>query len=151
MRKLLSVLGISLLLACHLPDLELPDLAMGPAHDLAGGPVHDLAMAERHDLGTFLSQCGQPGDKGNSLGVGKFCTTISDCMSAGLKTNICSSLGNGPSPSPDDTYYCTIYPCRSDGGAGQCGENAECICAGGGSSGCACTPSHCLGVPDGGP
>lgn len=106
----------------------------------------DMAKAKPPDMAVLLSQCGHPGDKGNSLGVGKFCTSISDCNGNGMKTNICSSLGNGATPSMDDTYFCTIYPCKQDGGANDCGENATCVCgSGGGMAGCACTPNSCLG------
>lgn len=120
------------------------------AHD--DGPPD---MATPPDMTNPISQCGHPGDKGNSLGVGKFCTKISDCLGDSVTTNICSSLGNGSTPSADDTYFCTIYPCHlSDGGtSGGCGENATCTCgSGGGMSGCACTPNSCIGTPpDGGP
>jgi hypothetical protein len=109
----------------------------------------DLSMPTGGDM-ALLSQCGHPGDTGNSLGVGKFCMSISDCTGNGMKTTLCSSLGNGPMPSPDDTYFCTIYPCQpGDGGMPtNCGENATCVCA---MQGCACTPLSCLGqLPDGG-
>jgi hypothetical protein len=116
---------------------------------LAGCPQEegeqlDMAMPPP-DQSVLLSQCGKPGDTGNSLGVGKFCTSTDDCGGPGLRTNICSSLGNGPNPSPDDTYFCTIYPCKADAGADACGENATCTCgSSGGGSGCACTPNYCL-------
>lgn len=120
--------------ACSQKEDGPPDMATPPA-----------------DMSAPLSQCGHPGDKGNSLGVGKFCTRISDCNGDNMQTNICSSLGNGGTPSQDDTYFCTIYPCTkaTDGGAGSsCGENATCTCgSGGGMSGCACTPNSCLGGP----
>ena len=95
----------------------------------------------------LLSSCGHPGDTGNSIGVGKFCKSIADCTGPGLKTTLCSSLGNGSTPSPSDSYFCTIYPCHPvDGGVdtAECGENADCVCGGSsGGSGCACTPSSC--------
>jgi hypothetical protein len=100
----------------------------------------------------LLSQCGHYGDVGNALGVGKFCMTLNDCTDVGMMTNICSSLGNGPTPSAGDTYFCTIYPCKLDAGVGQCGDNATCVCgSGSGASGCACTPNRCIGNPDAGP
>ncbi len=138
MKRTLILLSLvfSLGAACHNGPTGTGDLAMPPP-----------------DLAVPLSSCGHPGDKGNSLGVGKFCTTIGDCTGPGLQTNICSSLGNGRTPSPGDTYFCTIYPCKPDGGAAFCGENAACVCgSGGGMSGCACTPTSCLGGPaaDGG-
>ena len=95
----------------------------------------------------LLSSCGHPGDTGNSIGVGKFCKTIGDCSGPGLKTNICSALGNGSTPSASDSYFCTIYPCHpSDMGpdTAECGDNADCVCGSGmGGSGCACTPTSC--------
>lgn len=105
-----------------------------------GSGAADMAMPDM----AVLSSCGHPGDVGNSLGVGKFCRTIADCTGPGLKTNICSALGNGSSPSAGDTYFCTIYPCHQDAGVPECGENASCVCGGSsGGSGCACTPTSC--------
>ncbi len=137
MSKLAFALMLLLIPACSHKDDAPEDMAVPP------------------DLASPLSQCGHPGDKGNSLGVGKFCTRISDCFGDTATTNICSSLGNGSTPSADDTYFCTIYPCQknSDGGtSNSCGEDATCVCgSGGGMSGCACTPNACLGpTPDGG-
>lgn len=136
MRKTFLALSTLLLFGC--PSNESED-----GKDMAVPPA---------DMAAPLSQCGRPGDKGNSLGVGKFCTRLSDCNSLDSMTNICSSLGNGAIPSPSDTYFCTIYPCKPDGGASSCGENATCVCgSGGGGGGCACTPNSCLDPADGGP
>ncbi|HEX6836140.1 MAG TPA: hypothetical protein VF334_06180, partial [Polyangia bacterium] len=112
---------------------------MAVTADMAkGGTSTDMAL---------LSACGHPGDTGNSIGVGKFCKSLADCSGPGLKTNICSALGNGSTPSPSDTYFCTVYPCHPvDGGVdtAECGENADCVCGGSmGGSGCACTPASC--------
>lgn len=103
------------------------------------GTAHDMAMPDLF----VLSQCGHPGDTGNSLGVGQFCTTFKDC---GGSTNLCSKIGNDPNgPNPKDTYFCTIYPCSPDAGTSECGENATCTCGdSGGMTGCACTPNRCL-------
>jgi hypothetical protein len=80
----------------------------------------------------FQSTCGQPGDMGNELGVGKFCQSLSDCSgSAGL----CSSIGD------PTTHFCT-FVCQQTGSAGQCGTNATCECQG---NQCGCTPNSCLG------
>jgi hypothetical protein len=100
-----------------------------------GGPM-DMATAN------VLSQCGHPGDTGNSLGVGKFCKTLKDCPDT---APLCSALGNSTSgPSANDTYFCTIYPCTPDGGTAECGDSATCVCgSGAGGSGCACTPNSC--------
>ena len=109
-----------------------------------GSTAGDMATAGATGDMALLSACGHPGDTGNSFGVGKFCKSISDCSGNGLKTNICSALGNGSTPSASDTYFCTIYPCQADGGTSQCGDNASCVCgSGGGQSGCACTPDSC--------
>jgi len=95
------------------------------------------------DAASVLSACGHPGDTGNSLGVGKYCKSLFDCTG---HTNICSALGNGSTPNPNDTYFCTIYPCHVDAGAGECGEAATCVCGNsqGMGGGCACTPNSCL-------
>jgi hypothetical protein len=119
-----------------------------------GGSSNDMGtttgggdMAKSSTDMALLSSCGHPGDTGNSIGVGKFCKSIADCSGAGLKTNICSALGNGSTPSPSDSYFCTVYPCHPvDGGmdTAECGENADCVCGGSsGGSGCACTPTSC--------
>ncbi len=108
----------------------------GGAVDMA--PPADLARAA--DL-ALPSLCGHPGDKGNSLGVGKFCRTFDDC--ANQAATLCSAIGNGATSSPDDTYFCTIYPCQLDAGTSQCAEGATCACK---SGQCACTPNSCLGA-----
>lgn len=82
----------------------------------------------------FSSTCGQPGDMGNELGVGKFCNSLSDCSttpSAGL----CSILGD------PTTHFCT-KTCTNGGPADQCGTNATCECNA--SNQCGCTPNSCL-------
>jgi hypothetical protein len=109
--------------------------------DTGGG---DMGVTTGGDM-AILSSCGHPGDPGNSKGVGKFCTSIADCTGGGRTTNICSALGNKATPSPSDTYFCTIYPCHPDGGvSNECGENAACVCgSSGGNAGCACTPTAC--------
>ena len=115
----------------------------------SGSSTQDAGSPARADFAAVAdlsfdrpSRCGRPGDPENSLGVGKFCTKITDCLGDGVKTNICSALGNQAMPSPQDTYFCTIYPCQTDGGAAQCGERATCTCEG---ANCACTPNSCLG------
>lgn len=90
----------------------------------------------------FKSDCGKPCDKGNSLGVGKFCSSAlgRECQDNKGAT-LCSQLGS------QDTFFCTFI-CQKNGPANQCGEGAECTCSGGS---CGCTPSLCLGpAPDGG-
>lgn len=99
----------------------------GGGHDQS--VKHDLAPA--HDL-FFNSQCGHPGDTGNSLGVGKFCTMLSDC-SSNTKATLCTTLGSS------DEFFCTML-CSSTGPANQCGENARCACDNGQ---CGCYPTAC--------
>jgi hypothetical protein len=132
-----------------MPDFRKWCPVLGLVAGCASSTSPPVDMKAPADL-LVLSSCGHPGDTGNSLGVGKFCMTIADCTANGAKTNICSAAGNGLNPSPDDTYFCTIFPCHPDGGATLCGENASCACDTGGTN-CACTPDSCLGpTPDGG-
>lgn len=135
---MMKTIGFALVLAFAACSDNSSSSDMAVAADMAKGASTDMAL---------LSACGHPGDTGNSIGVGKFCKSIADCSGPGLKTNICSALGNGSTPSPSDTYFCTVYPCHPvDGGVdtAECGENADCVCGGSsGGSGCACTPTSC--------
>src|ERR1700749_1004971 len=72
------------------------------------GPVHDMA-----------SLCGHPGDPGNSLGVGKYCTSLSDC-STNSKATLCSILGS------DNTFFCTFACSGSADLSTEGGENPTC-------------------------
>jgi hypothetical protein len=81
------------------------------------------------------SDCGNPGDVGNELGVGKYCPNgISDCSNTPMAP-LCSSLGD------PNTHFCT-KTCQM-GSTGTCGTGAECVCNG--NNQCGCTPSSCLG------
>jgi hypothetical protein len=86
----------------------------------------------------FYSACGHPGDVGNSLGVGKFCTQEQDCTGNSL-ANICSTLGNDPSTPQLDAYFCTAI-CSGSSAPNFCGDGAACMC---GTQGCGCTPTTC--------
>ncbi len=81
---------------------------------------------------TFSSTCGKPGDTGNELGVGKFCTNLGECNGT---APLCSNVGD------PTTYFCT-RTCHLDAGVDQCGANASCECGGGAT--CGCTPIACL-------
>jgi hypothetical protein len=81
----------------------------------------------------FQTTCGYPGSAGNEQGVGKFCSSLSDCANND-QSPICAILG---SPT---THFCT-HTCVGDGGVGQCGTNATCTCQGGP---CGCVPNTCL-------
>lgn len=80
----------------------------------------------------FVSNCGHPGDVGNSLGVGKFCLSLSDC-SENVQAFLCTQIAN------PDNYFCT-FACKADGGVDQCGEAASCQCSG---NQCGCFPDAC--------
>lgn len=115
--------------------------------ELGGGDGADLsATAGAGDL-ALLSRCGHPGDQGNSLGVGKFCTNQGpDCGGNGMATT-CSALFNGQTPSSMDTYFCS-FQCTATGPPGVCGEGAACLCNA--SNVCACIPADCIPPGDGG-
>src|SRR4051794_25758301 len=82
--------------------------------DMSATPKHDMSKA-------VFSCCGQPGDNGNSLGVGQFCDP-DPCT--GTKAVFCATLGG------DSTQHFCTFLCHGDGGASECGENAECQCQG---------------------
>ena len=111
-----------------------------------GGGAADLSVATGPDM-QLLSRCGHPGDVGNSLGVGKFCTnTGPDCTGNGMATT-CSALFNGQTPSPSDAYFCS-FQCTATSPPGFCGEGAACLCNA--QSLCACIPTKCVPPGDGG-
>ncbi len=82
----------------------------------------------------FASTCGKPGDTGNELGVGKFCTTLTDCENNG-SAGLCSNLGDST------TFFCTKF-CAVATGAADCGTNTTCTCNS--QNQCGCTPNACL-------
>jgi hypothetical protein len=111
----------------------------GGTTDAADGP--SSCPLSPYDAATVAdSSCGNPGDQGNSLGVGAFCVNPNTDCSCHSKAVFCSTIG-GPG-----AYFCT-FPCTAppDGGAADaanpCGENAACQCQGGS---CGCTPNSCL-------
>ncbi|HZS37908.1 MAG TPA: hypothetical protein VFF06_13820 [Polyangia bacterium] len=117
----------------------------GPGTDLSGGGADfaqsgssDLAMSGSSDLsqpggdlaGAGLC-CGQPGDVGNNLGVGKYCNGFGDCTGM---ANLCANLGD------PQLHFCTMI-CQQ---GGNCGTGATCQCQGGQ---CGCFPDSCLSMP----
>jgi hypothetical protein len=80
-----------------------------------------------------IAHCGQPGDVGNSIGVGKYCASETDCL-GNMQATICSNLG-GPG-----TNFCTTL-CTASDASNPCGAGATCECQGGQ---CGCTPNYCL-------
>ena len=112
-----------------------------------GGSGSPSDMAHGPDMAIF-SVCGHPGDKGNNIGVGKYCTHITgDCDPpagvdmAGISwATLCSILGS------DNAYFCTktCSPPANDMGSTECGDNAICQCGSGSQqSGCGCYPTSC--------
>ncbi len=86
----------------------------------------------------FDSKCGNPGDQGNELGIGKFCKNQQDCVNNQSAT-LCSILGD------DTTHFCTKTCKNPDGGeagADECGTATACTCNEQGQ--CGCTPTKCL-------
>jgi hypothetical protein len=81
--------------------------------------------------------CTQPGQAGNSVGVGKFCTKGGNqCRDNGAA--IFCTVDYVPDV-PD--WYCTAF-CTGDG---DCGDNA--YCSGSGMGGRGCIPARCGGTP----
>jgi hypothetical protein len=74
--------------------------------------------------------CGHPGDMGNELGVGKYCTGLTDCL--GQSAGICAVIGD------PNAHFCT-KTC-TQGNNASCGSNAQCACQG---SQCGCLPNSC--------
>jgi hypothetical protein len=87
----------------------------------------------------LLSKCGRPGDTGNSVGVGTFCHSFTDC-SGNSKAKLCTTIVNSITPSPADLYFCTMT-CDPSMPDSQCGEGAYCLC---GNGACGCVPNRCF-------
>jgi hypothetical protein len=108
------------------------------SHHEAGGKTDSGGEAS-----VPFSACGHPGDEGNSIGVGKYCTSYTDCP---VTAPLCSNIENSPG-SATNTFFCVI-PCNSCP-LPDCGEGASCVCEGPGL--CGCTPNSCSAIiPDGG-
>src|SRR5689334_18216559 len=76
-----------------------------------------------------FSKCGHPGDTGNEQGVGKYCTSLSDCSQT-VNAGLCSNVGD------ETTFFCT-HTCNATDPPDICGTGATCEC---GNGGCGCTP-----------
>jgi hypothetical protein len=81
----------------------------------------------------FETICGNPGDTGNELGIGRFCDRLADCTDA--TAPLCSKIGDPLA------HFCTAT-CTPATEAEKCGTNATCTCNSGGQ--CGCTPNACL-------
>ncbi len=86
---------------------------------------------------THMNVCVQTTDKGNSIGVGKYCTPNGgQCM--GLGAGLCTAdLGQ-------DEWFCLKIGCQTDT---DCAENATCVMQMGGAG---CVPNKCLEGSDAG-
>lgn len=100
----------------------------------ACGGSSSPTSADAATADAFVSACGKPGDLGNEMGVGKFCTSLSDCAGS-LTAPLCSSLGD------KETHFCT-HTCSATA-ACDCGTGAERTCNA--NNQCGCTPTVCLG------
>lgn len=75
--------------------------------------------------------CGHKGDKGNAIGVGKYCEGFGDCFGSS-KAILCAVIGD------PNAHFCT-FQC-TQGSTGTCGDGASCRCQG---SQCGCVPDSC--------
>lgn len=118
-------------------------LVLGCAAEPEGGPKElggsDLSGSMSGDLGRDLGLicCGQVGDPGNSVGVGRYCQSFADCA-MNSRATICSA------PS-DPAYRICVTLCAPMGDiVAQCGEDALCSCD---ERGCGCMPRRCQRNP----
>lgn len=114
----------------------------GTTHEDSGKP-HDAGTSK--DTGTSaeasapFSACGHPGDKGNELGVGQYCTQVSDCPAT---AQLCSAIANADG-STRNTFFC-VLTCNACSPVGYCGTGASCQCLEPGE--CGCAPDTCSAV-----
>jgi hypothetical protein len=87
------------------------------------------------------SSCVQPGDHGNELGIGEYCTPGGgECRGFAL-----APLCLAEAAPDDDQWFCTRILCTTDD---QCGSDTFCLVTDRGS---ACVPLRCVDdPPDGG-
>lgn len=108
------------------------------AHASTGGECGSSGATTGADLAD--SCCGFPGDRGNELGVGQFCTRDEHC-SGNAEAKVCSSFENGQTDHV--SFFCTIA-CDPDAQENICGTGARCNCE---EVGCGCVPIACLENP----
>lgn len=128
--------AVLLLAACRTPPLDFDGGTTAPppgSVDLAHG-ARDLAVAPRSDMWIPppTSCCGQPGNPGNELGVGKYCQQHSDCAGQG---DYCTFGAMA--------QFCS-RACKPD--QNDCGSGATCLCS---FEGCGCIPDECIKPPPG--
>lgn len=111
-------------------------LQFGACHHEEGPPA-DMAVPTG-DMVPF-SCCGHPGDPGNKLGVGKYCTDTYACQDPGTSAPICSAVFY-----PEKrTFFCTKQCDAPDAGTRGCGEGATCV-KDSSSPAWGCVPTGCL-------
>ena len=98
------------------------------------GTAKDSGGGQSGDAGGGCVAAGAPG---NALGVGKQCTTESQCVGNNQAT-LCAVIGGDPKQD-----FCTFECTPVDGGADPCGDNASCACDPSNPSQCGCTPLSC--------
>src|SRR5579885_2461981 len=59
----------------------------------SGGTGGDGGGNDASSCAPIDSACGQPCDQGNSLGIGRFCNGITDCVGTKVPT-LCATLGD---------------------------------------------------------
>ncbi len=142
-RQVDDVLTASRGVAAILAGLAIAGVASSCSSTATPGAPATLDAATGADAAPdapFKSNCGKPGDKGNSLGVGKFCQqTIADC-GENPKARLCTTLD----PNGADHYFCTFRCDPATDPPNVCGEQARCACSAGG---CGCFPTQCDGPP----
>ncbi len=104
--------------------------------DLASTAPGDLAsVATSTDMaggGSTSLCCGQPGDTGNELGVGQYCTGFNTGCTG--MASLCSNI------SDSQLHFCTMV-CQA---GGNCGTGATCQCQ---NNQCGCFPDSCMNMP----
>ncbi|MGH7330313.1 MAG: hypothetical protein ACREJX_18355 [Polyangiaceae bacterium] len=98
------------------------------------GTAKDSGGSQGGDAGGGCVPVNAPG---NSIGVGKYCTTEAPCEGNGQAT-LCAVIGGDPTED-----FCTFVCTPSDGGTDPCGEGVSCACDPSHPSQCGCTPLSC--------
>ena len=103
----------------------------------ACGDDDDVAPARDLGVDAFVmapaESCAQPGDVGNDIGIGTFCTPRGNECRAFPLAGLCLAAA---APS-ERQWFCTRLCERDD----QCGADARCF---GDARGMSCVPSRCL-------
>jgi hypothetical protein len=95
---------------------------------------------------TVVALCGKPGDTGNSVGIGKYCTMGGTECTGNMMATVCSAGFFA------GTNFCTLAgTCMCPAGMlscaapANCAENTLCQCSTTGMTAglCGCTPASC--------